>query len=130
MLVFFFLCFRLLSGGNLCLGCFRFSLSRWTVYKSIRLFLKLFSSGYIKYILAAIGIGIATFSGGTLLVGATISFLVSNFTSLPPEIIPLLAIAKVDTFINLILSGYTSGLALRALTTSSRHFFLTPPGSS
>ncbi|RJQ41103.1 MAG: DUF2523 domain-containing protein [Dehalococcoidia bacterium] len=90
-------------------------------------FLKLFSSGYIKYILAAIGIGIVTYTGGTLLISSTIAYLVNNFTSLPPEVVPLLAIAKVDTFLNLILSGYTSGIALRAATNLSSRFMVIPP---
>lgn len=57
-------------------------------------------------ILAALGIGIATFTGLSVVLGQLQSYMLGHFGGLPPFMLQALGMMNVDVFINMIISAY------------------------
>ena len=61
-------------------------------------------------ILSSLGIGTVTYTLGTYALDGLFSTIKNNFSSLPPEVIPFLAMAKVDFFLTTVFAAYAARL--------------------
>lgn len=75
-------------------------------------------------ILVSLGIGITSYSGFNLLTDNITNGVVNNINSLPPEMLQLFGLAKVDVAITIIISAYAVRLSLELTNGAIKKFVL------
>lgn len=70
-------------------------------------------------ILSSLGIGVVTYTLGSYALDGIFSTIKNNFSSLPPEVIPFLAMAKVDFFLTTVFAAYAARLVWQGFSGTS-----------
>lgn len=66
-------------------------------------------------VLALLGIGLITFTGGDLLIEQLFSVVESQFDALPPQIEQVIGLMQLDRFVTIVLSAYGVRFALTSV---------------
>lgn len=83
-------------------------------------------------ILTSLGIGAITYVGITALLSTVTSFLISNITGLPADVLALLGLCKADVMINIMLSAIPARAILSGMssTGSKKSLGILPGGGN
>lgn len=74
-------------------------------FAAIFSFLATIAGPLVKRVLVALGIGMVTFAGFQLSVNAAKSYVQSNFSGLPSDVVHILGLLKVDVAINIVFAA-------------------------
>lgn len=74
-------------------------------FAAIFSFLGTISAPLVKRVLVALGIGMVTFAGFQLSVNAAKSYVQSNFSGLPSDVVHILGLLKFDVAINIVFAA-------------------------
>jgi len=74
-------------------------------FSAIFSFLGTIAGPLVKRVLAALGIGMLTFTGFQLSVNAAKSYVQSNFAGLPSDVIQILGLMKFDIAVNIVFAA-------------------------
>lgn len=78
----------------------------------------------LKFIFTFLGIGVISFVALDFVVTNVSTIVFANYNNIATDALAILQIANVDTAINIVLSSYTAGIAVKTLLNSNRRFKL------
>lgn len=85
------------------------------LFPLIAKFLALVVSGLVFRALAALGFSYITYTGLNSVVGTIKSYVVGLFGSVPPDVVQILGLAKIDVAVNIMISAVIARLALAGM---------------
>lgn len=85
------------------------------LFPLIAKFLALVVSGLVFRALAALGFSYITYTGLGSVVDTIKSYAVSMFSAVPPDVVHILGLAKIDVAFNIMLSAVVARLALAGM---------------